>query len=348
MAEDDSATPYCRQPPRNPDPLPAGLSVPHTYAIRVTRKKWLNGTVLHYVFLDGGQAWNWPDAQKAVVRWAFDEWRKVGVGLQFKEVTDPSEAEIKIGWKQDGNSWSFVGTEVLDNQIDGCTMNFGWDLTTSWGHATALHEIGHTIGFEHEHQNPKSGIIWNEAAVYADFLQSDGWDHDETYQNVIEKLEANGAEGSQWDPTSIMEYPFQPGLIIAPKPYDTKGIGKNVQLSKSDKDWALYWYPSNPQAVPVGTMQLMPLKGANGSQADFHFRPEATRDYMIRTLGKADSRIGLFEDRGGEPRHYAAADDAGTPDNAQISAKLVQGRNYLVRTRLHYREPGAEAGLVII
>ena len=47
------------------------------------------------------------------------------------------------------------------------TMNFGWDLTTSYGHDTALHEIGHTLGFPHEHQNPTAGIVWNEPAVLA-------------------------------------------------------------------------------------------------------------------------------------------------------------------------------------
>jgi hypothetical protein len=348
MPDDDSPITYCQQPLRNRVPDAPGLTVPHTRAIRVSRKKWVNGTVLHYVFLKRDGEWDWPNAQMDVVYWAFDEWRKVGIGLQFKEVTDESEAEIKIGRKPNNKSWSYVGTELLDNQIDGCTMNYGWDLTTSWGHATALHEIGHSIGFEHEHQNPQSGIVWNEEAVYADFLRDDDWDRDYTYSNVIEKLEPNGAEGSQWDPTSIMEYPFKPGLIISPKPYDTKGIGQNVQLSKSDKDWALYWYPANPRAAPLGLMELTPLNGANGSQFDFHFAPRETRKYEIRTLGKADSRIVLFEEREGEPRHYAAADDAGTPDNARISAKLVARRDYVVRARLHYRNPGAQGGLVIM
>ena len=318
MDDDEQPLPYCQQPIRTREVIPTGLTAAHTYAIRVSLKKWLNGTVLHYAFLERDPDWDWPDAQKDVVHWAFDEWRKVGIGLQFKEVADLSEAEIKIGRKPNNKSWSYVGKEVLHNQIDGCTMNFGWDLTTSWGHATSLHEIGHTIGFEHEHQNPKSGIIWNEEAVYADFLKTDAWERDYTYENVIEKLEPNGAEGSAWDPTSIMEYPFKPGLIIAPKPYDTRGIGRNTQLSRSDKDWALYWYPATPQAAPIEVMELAPLNGANGSQSDFQFRPEATRKYEIRTVGKADSRIVLFEERDGEPRHYAAADDAGKPRSTTI------------------------------
>jgi len=348
MAGDDSAyVPYCQQPLRAQAAFAAGLGVAHTYAIRVAAKKWLNGTVLHYCFLED-PAWDWPEAQKEVVRGAFKIWAGVGIGLQFKEVAEVAEAEIKIGRKQNHKSWSYVGTEVLHYEIEGCTMNFGWDLTTSWGHATALHEIGHTIGFEHEHQNPKAGIVWNEEAVYADFLRVDGWDRDYTKANVIDKLESRGSEGSHWDPGSIMEYPFKAGLIISPKPYDKNGVGKNLALSQGDKDWALYWYPANPRPQAINVMETKPLDGRNGSQADFKFTPKATRDYEIRTLGKADSRIVLFEERNGEPRHYAAADDAGTPDNARITAKLIAGRNYVVRSRLHYRHPGARPGLVII
>ena len=56
------------------------------------------------------------------------------------------------------------GRDVLNTRSpQERTMNFGWALTTAYGHDTALHEIGHTLGLEHEHQNPNAGISWNRA-----------------------------------------------------------------------------------------------------------------------------------------------------------------------------------------
>jgi hypothetical protein len=337
---------YCSQPAPIPIVLPEGTSPIRASAIRLAKNKWVNGTVLHYAFLECPE-WDWPEAQKAVVRWAFGEWLGLGIGLRFEEVGDPAEAEIKIGRLDGDGSWSFVGTDILKNADRGRTMNFGWDLTTLWGHATALHEIGHTLGFQHEHQNPQSGLVWDEDKVYAHFLESDGWNRDSTYQNIIEKLSANGAQGSRWDPKSIMHYPFDPGLIKAPKPYDQKGIGENTKHSKQDKKWVLYWYPSSAKALPLQLMQVARFSGNAGDQIDFSFRPEASRDYHINAVGTADTKIVLFECRDGEPRHYDSEDDSGTAENAQITAKLVAGRDYIVRARLHYRPEGSEAGVLI-
>jgi hypothetical protein len=326
----------CLQPQPVPIVLPDTLAPDRARAIRSIKRKWVNGTVLQYHFLESDQ-WTWPKAQRDVVRWAFDTWKGLKIGLVFEETKDATEAEIRIGALQTDGSWSYVGTDCLKYQDLGRTMNFGWNLTTEWGQATALHEIGHALGLPHEHQNPNAGIVWNEELVYQVFSgDPNHWDRDTIRHNIINKLPSNDTEGSRWDPKSIMHYPFDPGLIAAPRPYDTSGIGENVRLSPSDKDWVRRFYPSGASAVPIAAMQLERLDAVAGQQRDFVFDPSATRDYVVQTMGSSDCKVVVFEERDGKPRHLAARDDSGEEANAILKVKLVKGRRYIIRVRVHY------------
>jgi len=75
---------------------------------------------------------------------------------------------------------------------------------------------------------------------------------------------------------------------------------------------------------------------ASGQQADFVFKPDATRRYTITTKGASDTLLVLFEEIDGEPRYVTADDDSGEDRNASISHKFFAGRKYAVRLRLYY------------
>jgi hypothetical protein len=334
---------YCAAPPRILPKLSTDMPAPRVRAILRTRAKWVNGTTLRYYFSQG------PDKQRQVVREAFAEWKSLGIGLSFHEVDDPAEAEVRIGFDQSDGSWSYLGTDVLTIGTDQRTMNFGWDLTTRQGKSTALHEIGHTLGKPHEHQNPKSGIVWDEAAVYRTLGgPPNRWDRATTHHNILRKLDPGEIEGSNWDPDSIMHYPFPAGLIREPTQYATEGLNPPGTLSALDQEYMRAWYPALEDELPT----LHPFASAAlslnpGQQADFSIEPAATREYNVGTFGAADTLLVLFEEVDGELRYRAGDDDSGEERNALLKVKLYKGRRYVARVRLYWAWASGDTAVML-
>lgn len=334
------ANPHCSTPPEPPLSLPATMPLDRQRALMVGASKWVNETVLRYAFFTPEANRRWApasDAQAQVVRESFQEWKALGLGLSFEEIGELGEAEVRIGFDQGDGSWSGVGRAILGWSANDRTMNFGWDLTTPYGHTTARHEIGHTIGMPHEHQSPFSGIVWDEEAVYAYFEgPPNEWSREMTLRNVIRKLEPTQVEGSSWDPDSIMEYAFRAGLIAAPAPYD-QGIEPPGEISQLDADWMRKWYPGErPAPQGLQPFQSVPLSLAPGEQADFAITPSSSRVYEIATFGAADTVAVLFERVEGQLRYVAGDDDGGEDRNAHLSLKLFKGREYVLRLRLYW------------
>jgi hypothetical protein len=226
---------YCALPNVPPRTFDPSVSPDRVRLIRLIAKKWVNGTKLRYYFFESGP-YSAGNEQKDIVRQGFEVWKNVGIGIKFEEVRNISEAEIRIGFLQGDGSFSYVGRDVIDIPGQGeRTMNFGWDLRTDpRGVDVPVHEIGHTLGFPHEHQNPFAGIVWNEEPVYTYFGgPPNDWPRSRTYNNILRKLDPGEVEGSQWDPNSIMSYAFPAGLIERPDQY-RNGLTPAGGLSELD------------------------------------------------------------------------------------------------------------------
>lgn len=313
-----------------------------------TGNKWVAGTVLHYYFFRSPARWRGSDAQQGRVREAFAEWTSHDLGIVFEEVTSADEAEVRIGFVRNDGHWSYLGRDVLRYGPDERTMNL--DAGDAWDIDTAVHEIGHTLGFPHEHQNPNSGIEWNEEAVYAALaLPPNGWSRETTFYNIIRKLDPREVQGSDWDRDSIMHYPFAPGLIVRPEEFVDAPLIPAPGLSAGDIAEARFFYPP---PIPSGPPKLVPfrsqqLKLRPGEQADFRFVPDATRRYRFQTFGSSDSVLVLFESVDGEQRFRAGDDDSGEDRNARVEEKLFAGREYTVRLRLYWAFATGEFSVMV-
>lgn len=327
---------YCTMREERARPLPESIDPRRARLILAHRTKWVNETTLRYYFFDSGR-WKPRNAKQIeTVREAFRTWKDLGIGLDFKEVDSPAEAEIRIGFEDGDGSWSYIGREILEQGASERTMNFGWDIANDLD--TALHEIGHTLGFPHEHQNPFSGIVWNEEKVYAELAKPPNrWSRETTYHNIIRKISPGEVRGSQWDPDSIMHYPFEAGLIAKPADY-ANGLTPKGGLSPLDKEYVFQFYPPPAKAEPppLEPFQSVRLALDPGQQRDFRIEPDETRYYEIQTFGPADTVLVLFEDVDGDYRYVSGDDDSGTDRNARIRARLRRGRKYVARLRLYY------------
>jgi hypothetical protein len=353
---------YCALHPTPRRVYAPGVTPVREELLNLYNNKWVNGTVLHYYFFDratdgekvmfndgstGFRSWVGAEDQRAVVRRGFDTWKNEQIGVAFIEVADREEAEIRIGFMAGDGAWSWLGREILDHGPNERTMNFGWDLTRPGEIDTAVHEIGHTLGFPHEHQNPKSGIEWDEEAVYAALAKPPNeWDRQKTFWNIIRKLEASEVEGTTWDPDSIMHYPFEKGMIRKPPGYFETGLQPHGGLSSKDRSWAKALYPplAAQQDTELKPSQSVVLNLSPGEQRNFAVLPQETAYFEFRTFGTSDSVMALFEDDNGQLRYRTGDDDSGEDTNAYFRFKLIKGRKYVLRIRLYYSDrPGQTA-----
>lgn len=353
---------YCSLPEMPNKSFALGMAPNRTRAILVMAKKWVNGTKLKYYFFKGNSFyslitnssgsqsknyWKGTNAEKETVRKGFKKWKDIGIGLEFEETTDRLESHIRIGFADGEGSWSYIGRDCWNISKEQRTMNFGWNILHDLD--TIVHEIGHAIGFPHEHQNPNAGIIWNEEAVYNELAAAPNyWDRKKTYHNIIRKINPDTIQGSSWDANSIMHYQFAAGLIDSPLEF-RDGIFPESGLSARDITWVKQFYPKIDKRtyLDIKPFHSEVFSLSNGEQVNFTFTPEETRIYTIQTFGSMDTVMVLSEVVDGENIYMSGDDDSGEYRNSHIKIKLIKSKKYLINIRLYYKTSSGDTCVML-
>lgn len=195
---------------------------------------WENGRTLRVRFLNGNNF-----LHEKVIEYA-KQWESYA-NIHF-EFIKSGDAEIRVAFDQGKGSWSHVGTNNLNiAQQSEPTMNFGWFnyLTPEDEFSrTILHEFGHALGCIHEHQSPAKSLNWNKPFIYAEYKNSMGWSAENVDHNLFYRYDNEKITNSEYDPTSIMHYPF-------PKEFFLSGseTPMNTELSKTDIEFISSKYP---------------------------------------------------------------------------------------------------------
>jgi hypothetical protein len=189
------------------------------------------------------------------------EWRTAipGLPLDFGDVNDPRICNtsdvnhIRVGYAFAGY-WSLVGTDSIRFAgQDEQSLNLeGFDTSPPNDdeyRATVLHEFGHAIGLNHEHQNPmskcKDEFDWPQ--IYA-WLGGppNNWSQEKVDFNMA-ALHEQGLIATEFDPRSIMLYTF-PGWYYKAGEKATCYHTQNVNLSDGDKAIVTQLYPKDRKA----------------------------------------------------------------------------------------------------
>ncbi|KAF8689765.1 peptidase M12A family, partial [Rhizoctonia solani] len=198
---------------------------------------WPNGMVLKVRILSEDEF-----VVREIKRYA-SQWSDEA-NVQFDFVRE-GDAHIRIAGEPN-KYWSYVGTAALDFTQDQPTMNLGFDANTDHTQIRrhVLHEFGHALGAQHEHQTTGENQLNFDRNATCRYYTDLGHSAESVRINYLEKINDADHDTTAFDDLSIMLYQIPPQLIE-----DRRVLGWNTELSQNDKIAISIAYPRTANSI---------------------------------------------------------------------------------------------------